>query len=137
MKYSGGRLNEYTRYCKACRVSASTVSKVMNGKDHDISEKTKKKVLQVIEEEHYVPYSKFLEKEGLKNHLIGLVIKKDHRERETIVLSTEKAAGEEGYSLVVSYAQNEEEIPACVEEIERKQISEFDRFKAMGFLQRG
>ena len=104
-------------------VSASTVSKVMNGKDHDISEKTKKKVLQVIEEEHYVPYSKFLEKEGLKNHLIGLVIKKDHRERETIVLSTEKAAGEEGYSLVVSYAQNEEEIPACVEEIERKQIS--------------
>lgn len=57
-------------------VSASTVSKVMNGKDHDISEKTKKKVLKVIEEEHYVPYSKFLEKEGLKNHLIGLVIKR-------------------------------------------------------------
>ena len=37
-------------------VSASTVSKVMNGKDRDISEETKKKVLRVIEEQHYVPY---------------------------------------------------------------------------------
>ena len=33
-------------------VSASTVSKVMNGKDKDISEDTKKKVLKVIEEEN-------------------------------------------------------------------------------------
>ena len=31
-------------------VSASTVSKVMNGKDKDISEETRKKVLEVIEE---------------------------------------------------------------------------------------
>ena len=30
-------------------VSASTVSKVMNGKDKDISEETRKKVLEVIE----------------------------------------------------------------------------------------
>ena len=32
-------------------VSASTVSKVMNGKDKDISEETRKKVLEVIERE--------------------------------------------------------------------------------------
>ena len=39
-------------------VSASTVSKVMNGKDKDISEVTRKKVLKTIEEENYVPYLK-------------------------------------------------------------------------------
>ena len=35
---------------KIAGVSASTVSKVMNGKDRDISEETKKKVLDVIED---------------------------------------------------------------------------------------
>ena len=43
---------------KLAGVSASTVSKVMNGKDRDISEDTKKKVRKTIEEENYVPYFK-------------------------------------------------------------------------------
>ncbi len=47
---------------KLAGVSASTVSKVMNGKDRDISEDTKKKVRKTIEEENYVPYFKFREK---------------------------------------------------------------------------
>ena len=47
-------------------VSASTVSKVMNGKDNDISEATRTKVLKIIEEEQYVPYFKYMDKEGLK-----------------------------------------------------------------------
>ena len=47
---------------KLAGVSASTVSKVMNGKDKDISEETKKKVLKIIEKENYIPYSKFREK---------------------------------------------------------------------------
>lgn len=82
-------------------VSASTVSKVMNGKDKDISEDTKKKVLKVIEEENYVPYFKFLEKEGIKNQLLGLLLRKDNREREHIVLAAERAAREQGYGVVV------------------------------------
>ena len=41
---------------KLAGVSASTVSKVMNGKDKDISEETKKKVLKIIEKENYIPY---------------------------------------------------------------------------------
>ena len=61
---------------KLAGVSVSTVSKVMNGKDKDISEKTKQKVLKVVEEEQYVPYLKYREKEGLKSHVIGLVIKR-------------------------------------------------------------
>lgn len=61
---------------KLAGVSPSTVSKVMNGKDKDISEETKKKVLQVIEEENYVPYFRFLEKDGIKSRLIGLIVKR-------------------------------------------------------------
>ena len=47
---------------KLAGVSVSTVSKVMNGKDKDISEKTKQKVLKVVEEEQYVPYLKYRER---------------------------------------------------------------------------
>ena len=104
-------------------VSASTVSKVMNGKDRDISEETKKKVLAVIEKENYVPYFKFREKEGLKNHLIGLIVRRDHRERENIVLSAGKRAEELSYSLVVSYVDSEEEISRQVKDMARRQVS--------------
>ena len=49
----------------------------MNGKDNDISEATRTKVLKIIEEEQYVPYFKYMDKEGLKPHVIGLIIKKE------------------------------------------------------------
>ena len=48
---------------KLAGVSTSTVSKVINGKDKDISEKTRKKVLEIVESSNYVPYLKYLEKE--------------------------------------------------------------------------
>lgn len=104
-------------------VSASTVSKVMNGKDRDISEETKKKVLKVIEEQHYVPYFKFREKEGLKNRLIGLIVRRDNRERETITVSAEQAAREKGFGLVIRYAGQSDELSEYVEELARRQVS--------------
>lgn len=104
-------------------VSASTVSKVMNGKDKDISEETKKKVLKVIEEENYVPYFRFLEKEGIKNHLIGLIVKRENRERENIVLTAEKTAREKGYGIVVCYVDSEDEIEQLAEEMMKKKVS--------------
>lgn len=104
-------------------VSASTVSKVMNGKDRDISEETKKKVLKIIDENHYVPYFKFREKEGLKSHLIGLIIRTDNREREKIVISAAGQVEKRGYNLVVAYADTEEEIQKAVIEMEQKKVS--------------
>ena len=71
---------------KLAGVSTSTVSKVINGKDKDISEKTRVRVLEVVKESNYIPYLKFLEKENLKSCLIGLIIRKDHKEREAIVV---------------------------------------------------
>lgn len=108
---------------KLADVSASTVSKVMNGKDKDISEETRKKVLKVIEEEQYVPYFKFREKEGLKNRLLGLILKRDNRERENIVLSVQQTTSELGYGLLISYADNQEEIEKNADEMIQKKVS--------------
>lgn len=45
----------------AANVSVSTVSKVLNQKDHDISEATRERVLAVIKEYNYTPYSNIKE----------------------------------------------------------------------------
>lgn len=108
---------------KLAGVSASTVSKVMNGKDKDISEGTRKRVLQIIEHEQYVPYLKFREKQGLKSRLIGLILKRNNREREGIALSAQAAAGKLGYGLLISYTDTYEDIQKSVEEMTQKHVS--------------
>ncbi|MBU3874784.1 substrate-binding domain-containing protein [Faecalicatena sp. AGMB00832] len=108
---------------KLAGVSASTVSKVMNGKDKDISEETKKKVRKIIEEENYIPYLKYREKEGLKNHLIGLLVRRDNRERDALVMSAEKMAGQMGYNLVVSYADSQKKMEKSIDEMARRKIA--------------
>ena len=104
-------------------VSASTVSKVMNGKDKDISEETKRKVLKVIEEENYIPYFRFLEKEGIKSHLLGVLVRKGNRERENIVLTAEKAARELGYGISVGYVDDDEEMELFAEQMLKKKAA--------------
>lgn len=108
---------------KMAGVSVSTVSKVMNGKDGDISEKTKRKVLKIIEEEQYVPYYKYLEKEGLKSHLIGLIIRINNRERENIVMTAEKVAKVNNYNLIVNYVEKSEEIETAVNQMLQKKVA--------------
>lgn len=108
---------------KLAGVSASTVSKMMNGKDKDISEETRKKVLQVIEKENYVPYFRFLEKEAIKSHLIGILVRKDNRERENIVLSVERTAREKGYGVIIGYVEKDEDIEFLAEQMRKKKVS--------------
>lgn len=108
---------------KIAGVSATTVSKVMNGKDKDISDKTRQRVLQVIEEQKYTPYFKFREKEGLKTRFIGLIIKRNNRERENIVLAAERAAREKNYSLIACYVENDTEIEKRVEELWQNKVA--------------
>lgn len=108
---------------KMAGVSVSTVSKVMNGKDGDISEKTKRKVLQIIEEEQYVPYYKYLEKDGLKSHLVGLIIRINNREREKIVMTAEKVAKDNNYNLIVNYVEKTEEIETVMNQMLQKKVA--------------
>lgn len=108
---------------KLAGVSTSTVSKVINGKDKDISEKTRKKVLEIVEAANYVPYLKYLEKENLKSSLIGLIIRRNHRERETIVMAAEAAANRYGYQMLIRYIEDTAEISECMEAMARKKVT--------------
>lgn len=108
---------------KLAGVSTSTVSKVINGKDKDISEKTRKKVLEIVETSNYIPYFKYLEKDNLKNSMIGLIIRRNHRERETIVMAAEAAANRHGYQLLIRYIENKAEISECLESMARKKVT--------------
>lgn len=105
---------------KLAGVSTSTVSKVINGKDKDISEKTRKRVLEIVETANYVPYLKYLEKDNLKNAMVGLIIRRNHREREAIVMAAEATANRNGHQLLIRYIEDKAEIPECMEAMIRK-----------------
>ncbi len=55
-------------------VSISTVSKVLNKKDDNISDQTRQKVMQIIEEENFVPYAKIRDRFSMQNKLLGLIM---------------------------------------------------------------
>ena len=55
-------------------VSVSTVSKIINRKDDNISEETRKRVLQIIKDSEYVPYAGVREKLLANNNSIALVL---------------------------------------------------------------
>lgn len=55
-------------------VSVATVSKVINHKDQNISDETRKKIETVIVKNNYVPYKKVIEKANDKSKLIALLI---------------------------------------------------------------
>ncbi len=59
---------------KAAGVSPSTVSKVINQKDDSISEETRQRVLQVIEDSNYIPYAGVRGRLLAQNNQVALVI---------------------------------------------------------------
>jgi len=59
---------------KAAGVSAATVSRIINHKDDNISEETRMRVLQIIEEHEYVPYAKVRDRLLESTHTIGVIL---------------------------------------------------------------
>ena len=59
--------------------------------------------MEVIEREHYVPYFKFLDKAGMKNRLVGLILQKNNQEKERYIEVAERIAREKDYGLVIGY----------------------------------
>lgn len=55
-------------------VSIATVSKVLNNKDHDISDETRAKITKIISEHNYIPYRQVVERMSVKTDTIGLMI---------------------------------------------------------------
>lgn len=84
----------------AANVSVSTVSKVLNQKDHDISEATRERVLAVIKEYNYTPYSNIKETQTGKSFMIALVIHPSLMKRE-LITTLEQNLSASGYSLLL------------------------------------
>ena len=87
---------------KAAEVSVSTVSKVINGKDKDISDATRQKVLKIIREYQYTPYSNIKDTvTQAKEHLIALVITSTQYLRPGFLSQVEQTAAKNGFSLLL------------------------------------
>lgn len=108
---------------KAANVSTSTVSKVMNGKDSDISEETRRRVLQIIEENQYFPYRKYLEKAGIKSRMLGMILSRQNPILESLLKYTEEAARARGYGLAVAFYQKQNELSECISFMKQKNVS--------------
>lgn len=94
---------------KLCGVSPSTVSKILHNKDSDISVETRKKVLEVVKEYQYVPYSKVIHNAAPRTNMIGVLISDNTYEVQEFLYSIEEAAAKEGYSIILCNTKGEKE----------------------------
>ncbi|MCC8126791.1 MAG: PfkB family carbohydrate kinase [Clostridiales bacterium] len=86
---------------RICEVSPSTVSKILHGKDDDISAVTRKRVLDTVKEYQYVPYSKVIQESSLKSNTIGVLIPMNAYGAEELLCSIENTASDNGYSIIL------------------------------------
>lgn len=108
---------------KLAEVSVSTVSKVMNGKDKDISEKTRKKILKIVEDNGYIPYAKYRVKEGLFRRFIGLIIDRDNPYYREIILSAETLLKKRGFFLVTYTTEHGDNKEKAFNELRKRGVS--------------
>ncbi|TCL57954.1 LacI family transcriptional regulator [Kineothrix alysoides] len=92
-----------------CGVSPSTVSKILHNKDEDISVETRKKVLEIIKEYQYVPYSKVINSVAPKTNMIGILLSEDMYGVQEILYGIEKEASENGYSILLCNTAGDKE----------------------------
>lgn len=90
---------------EAAGVSITTVSRILNNKDAGISQKTKQRVLDVIQRENYVPYAKIRKQIMVQSRLVGCVLSDAvFRNHAAYIQSLRSLLEEKGYSLVLFYA---------------------------------
>ena len=93
-------------------VSPSTVSKIVNGKDKDISEATRIRVLKVIEENNYVPYARYRKEEHLKRRLVGVILRSSDPFTAELLPAIEKVLAGNDYNLITRFVDGSAEMTA-------------------------
>ena len=95
---------------KLAQVSVSTVSKILNHKDDDIGEETRKKVLKIVKQYQYTPYSKVREVAVGRSYLFAVILPENLYYKEELIVSIEKYTVYNGYNLMVYFtkAQSDE-----------------------------
>lgn len=108
---------------KLCGVSPSTVSKILHNKDDEISAETRKKVLEVVKEYQYVPYSKVLKNVAHKTHLIGVLMNEGAYGAQKILYEVERKATENGYGILLcTTSGSKERAVKCLHVFENKGV---------------
>lgn len=102
---------------KECDISVSTVSKVLNGYPN-ISEKTRKKVLETADRYGYVPNAaaKILKKSTSKN-IVLMINDPFHIHVNLIIMEYTKVMRGAGYDLVICYINGEDPVFAALKAI--------------------
>lgn len=104
-------------------VSISTVSKIINGKDESIGSKTREKVLQIVKQYHYSPYSSTVAPNTQKSFLIGVIISESRNAPEFISVLNQLASNN-GYCIILCqhHDSKEEEVKAinslCMQKVD-------------------
>lgn len=93
---------------KLCGVSTSTVSKVLHN-DRTISEETRKKVLSVVKDYNYVPYSDILKNAVPRMNMIAVVLDEERSFWKELLYGIEDGAFAHGYNIMVCNASEGEE----------------------------
>ena len=89
-----------TDIAKLAGVSPSTVSKVINGKDESISVSTRQKVLDIVKENNYSPYSAVISS-GKKHFNLSVILGEGH-ENLLVLDGITGCANKRGYTVTVT-----------------------------------
>ena len=87
---------------KIAGVSPSTISKIMNNKDNNIKKETRERVLKVIKEYNYIPYSSTNNIVLSSNRTIGVILNNNYHILEGII----NTAQENHYTVIVYNSNN-------------------------------
>ncbi len=107
-------------------VSISTVSKIVNNKDENINIETRNKVLQIVKEYNYTPYSTVRAVSTAKTFILGVLLRSAPKSSLLINGIMEAARGR-GYSLLLYYSGEDPET-------ELKSISSLCRHRVDGVI---
>ena len=106
---------------KLAQVSVSTVSKILNHKDDDISEETRKKVLKIVKQYQYTPYSKVRETAAWRSCTFAVIIPKNLSYQQELIVSIEQAAVSNGYNIMVYFTKTQADEIKYIQ-IDRKSV---------------
>lgn len=101
----------------------STVSRVINNHP-DVSDKTRKKILDIIEEYNYIPNNSARNLKRINTKNIGVLVKGIYNPFfSEIVQIIEKKLNDEGYSMIIHYKYDDiDDIGAAIEFIKEKRL---------------
>ena len=92
---------------KLANVSISTVSKIMNNKDKNISAETRERVLQIVKQNNYMPYAKHLSSASRSSLLLGVLF--GHETNPALLNAIMLQSRARGYSPIMCCAASAEQ----------------------------